>query len=167
MLSSAGSSLWHKAALNTMRSRLYSVGVLHRSASQQLFSAHVAAVGISTSPSIQIRNLSLRSLRAVKNKGVLARSTKLLFAHHQQQRHEQYALVDNSESTQLYSSKAAAPSLTTPSTWLDRMPKSIQPYLYLTRIDKPIGTWLLFWPCGKNMDVGQRLSSIYIMPTLG
>ena len=25
---------------------------------------------------------------------------------------------------------------------------SIQPYLKLSRIDKPIGSWLLFWPCG-------------------
>ena len=25
---------------------------------------------------------------------------------------------------------------------------SIQPYLKLSRMDKPIGSWLLFWPCG-------------------
>ncbi|KAK3819663.1 MAG: 4-hydroxybenzoate polyprenyl transferase [Benniella sp.] len=166
MLSSAGSSLWHKAALNAMRTRLYSVGVLHRSTSHQLFSAHVAAVRISTSPSIQIRNLSLRSLRAGMNKGVLARSTKLLFAHHHQQRHEQYAMVDNNESTQLYSSKAAAPSLTTPGTWLDRMPKSIQPYLYLTRIDKPIGTWLLFWPCAWGITMASYGAHLPLTSTL-
>jgi 4-hydroxybenzoate polyprenyltransferase len=33
--------------------------------------------------------------------------------------------------------------------WLDHLPAKIAPYAYLTRIDKPIGTWLLFWPCGK------------------
>ena len=33
-------------------------------------------------------------------------------------------------------------------TWVDRLPAKIRPYLYLTRIDKPIGTLLLFYPCG-------------------
>jgi hypothetical protein len=32
--------------------------------------------------------------------------------------------------------------------WLDHLPAKIAPYAFLTRIDKPIGTWLLFWPCG-------------------
>jgi 4-hydroxybenzoate polyprenyltransferase len=27
-------------------------------------------------------------------------------------------------------------------------PLSIQPYLKLMRLDRPIGTWLLYWPCG-------------------
>lgn len=35
----------------------------------------------------------------------------------------------------------------TPS-WIDRFPARIRPYLHLTRIDKPIGTALLFLPCG-------------------
>lgn len=34
--------------------------------------------------------------------------------------------------------------------WLDHLPAKIAPYAFLTRIDKPIGTWLLFWPCGKK-----------------
>lgn len=33
--------------------------------------------------------------------------------------------------------------------WLDHLPTKVAPYAFLTRIDKPIGTWLLFWPCGK------------------
>ena len=33
--------------------------------------------------------------------------------------------------------------------WLDHLPAKMAPYASLTRIDKPIGTWLLFWPCGK------------------
>jgi hypothetical protein len=36
--------------------------------------------------------------------------------------------------------------------WLDHLPAKIAPYAYLTRIDKPIGTWLLFWPCGKVVE---------------
>jgi len=34
-----------------------------------------------------------------------------------------------------------------PTTWVDRMPTSVQPYLELMRLEKPIGTWLLLWPC--------------------
>lgn len=33
-------------------------------------------------------------------------------------------------------------------TWVDRLPVRVRPYIYLTRIDKPIGTLLLFYPCG-------------------
>eukprot|EP00522_Entomoneis_paludosa_P003695 CAMPEP_0172473294 /NCGR_PEP_ID=MMETSP1065-20121228/68781_1 /TAXON_ID=265537 /ORGANISM="Amphiprora paludosa, Strain CCMP125" /LENGTH=413 /DNA_ID=CAMNT_0013231465 /DNA_START=407 /DNA_END=1648 /DNA_ORIENTATION=- len=34
-------------------------------------------------------------------------------------------------------------------TWVDQyLPISWQPYARLARIDKPIGTWLLLWPCG-------------------
>ncbi|CAH1116719.1 unnamed protein product [Phaedon cochleariae] len=34
---------------------------------------------------------------------------------------------------------------------VDAAPLQIQPYLKLARIDKPIGTWLLFWPCGWSI----------------
>ncbi|GAM29033.1 hypothetical protein SAMD00019534_122090 [Acytostelium subglobosum LB1] len=32
-------------------------------------------------------------------------------------------------------------------TWVDKCPQSIQPYLRLSRLDKPIGTLLLLYPC--------------------
>lgn len=33
-------------------------------------------------------------------------------------------------------------------TWVDRhAPARIAPYLKLARLDRPIGTWLLLWPC--------------------
>jgi len=33
-------------------------------------------------------------------------------------------------------------------TWVDLyLPKQLQPYARLARLDKPIGTWLLLWPC--------------------
>jgi 4-hydroxybenzoate polyprenyltransferase len=33
-------------------------------------------------------------------------------------------------------------------TWVDKvLPESLQPYARLARMDKPIGTWLLLWPC--------------------
>ncbi|MGD8326211.1 MAG: 4-hydroxybenzoate octaprenyltransferase [Sphingomonadales bacterium] len=31
--------------------------------------------------------------------------------------------------------------------WVDIMPSSLRPYLRLARADRPIGTWLLLWPC--------------------
>lgn len=34
--------------------------------------------------------------------------------------------------------------------WIDKLPEKWAPYAFLARIDKPIGTWLLFWPCGKE-----------------
>lgn len=33
-------------------------------------------------------------------------------------------------------------------TWIDRyLPENLRPYAQLARVDKPIGTWLLLWPC--------------------
>ncbi|XP_059479829.1 4-hydroxybenzoate polyprenyltransferase, mitochondrial [Neocloeon triangulifer] len=34
---------------------------------------------------------------------------------------------------------------------VDRAPDGIRPYLRLMRIDRPIGSWLLFWPCGWSI----------------
>ena len=32
--------------------------------------------------------------------------------------------------------------------WLDRYaPAPVRPYARLMRLDRPIGTWLLLWPC--------------------
>lgn len=32
--------------------------------------------------------------------------------------------------------------------WIDSyLPRQLQPYARLARLDKPIGTWLLLWPC--------------------
>ncbi|XP_046486509.1 4-hydroxybenzoate polyprenyltransferase, mitochondrial isoform X3 [Neodiprion pinetum] len=36
-------------------------------------------------------------------------------------------------------------------TLVNKSPISIQPYMRLMRIDKPIGSWLLFWPCGWSI----------------
>jgi 4-hydroxybenzoate polyprenyltransferase len=34
-----------------------------------------------------------------------------------------------------------------PITWVDRLPAGVRPYLRLARADRPIGIWLLLWPC--------------------
>ena len=39
-------------------------------------------------------------------------------------------------------------------TWVDKAPEAMQPYLRLMRLDRPIGTWLLFWPCVFGLILG-------------
>ncbi|XP_058794739.1 4-hydroxybenzoate polyprenyltransferase, mitochondrial [Phymastichus coffea] len=34
---------------------------------------------------------------------------------------------------------------------VEKAPSKFQPYMRLMRIDKPIGSWLLFWPCGWSI----------------
>ena len=30
------------------------------------------------------------------------------------------------------------------------LPARAKPYAYLARLDKPVGSWLLYWPCGPS-----------------
>ncbi|KIM90973.1 hypothetical protein PILCRDRAFT_157725 [Piloderma croceum F 1598] len=39
--------------------------------------------------------------------------------------------------------------------WIERLPSNARPYLYLTRIDKPIGTLLLFYPCAWSITMAS------------
>jgi 4-hydroxybenzoate polyprenyltransferase len=47
-----------------------------------------------------------------------------------------------------------APADAIPRTWVERAPGFAQPYLRLMRLDRPIGTWLLFWPCVFGLALG-------------
>jgi 4-hydroxybenzoate polyprenyltransferase len=38
--------------------------------------------------------------------------------------------------------------------WVGSAPAALQPYLRLARMDRPIGTWLLFWPCAFGLAIG-------------
>ncbi|KAI9471040.1 MAG: 4-hydroxybenzoate polyprenyl transferase [Benjaminiella poitrasii] len=49
--------------------------------------------------------------------------------------------------------------------WLDRLPAKIAPYAFLTRIDKPIGTWLLFWPCAWGISMAAYRTGASVMDT--
>ncbi|KAF7391394.1 hypothetical protein HZH66_009874 [Vespula vulgaris] len=42
---------------------------------------------------------------------------------------------------------------------LNNSSPKIQPYMRLMRIDKPIGSWLLFWPCGWSIAMAAPPSS--------
>ncbi|MFL5237488.1 MAG: 4-hydroxybenzoate octaprenyltransferase [Rhizomicrobium sp.] len=39
-------------------------------------------------------------------------------------------------------------------TWVESAPQTWRPYLRLARLDRPIGTWLLFWPCVFGLAAG-------------
>jgi 4-hydroxybenzoate polyprenyltransferase len=38
--------------------------------------------------------------------------------------------------------------------FIDRAPAAIEPYFRLMRLDRPIGIWLLFWPCVFGLQLG-------------
>ncbi|MBS0273459.1 MAG: 4-hydroxybenzoate octaprenyltransferase, partial [Proteobacteria bacterium] len=50
----------------------------------------------------------------------------------------------------------AAPADAIPASWVDRAPPQVQPYLRLMRLDRPIGTWLLFWPGVFGLALGEH-----------
>src|SRR5665213_4118652 len=42
--------------------------------------------------------------------------------------------------------------------WVDAMPPRLRPWLRLMRLDRPIGTWLLYWPCVFGLVLGAIAS---------
>jgi 4-hydroxybenzoate polyprenyltransferase len=38
--------------------------------------------------------------------------------------------------------------------WVEHVPARLKPWLRLMRLDRPIGTWLLFWPCVFGLLLG-------------
>ena len=44
--------------------------------------------------------------------------------------------------------------------FVDSLPTFAQPYLRLARLDRPIGTWLLFWPCGWRYYINKHVLKI-------
>jgi 4-hydroxybenzoate polyprenyltransferase len=51
-------------------------------------------------------------------------------------------------------------------TWLESTPSAWRPYLRLARLDRPIGTWLLFWPCifGLAAGAGSQHRGVFGAP---
>ena len=41
-----------------------------------------------------------------------------------------------------------------PASWVEHSPRALRPWLRLMRLDRPIGTWLLFWPCVFGLFLG-------------
>ena len=48
----------------------------------------------------------------------------------------------------------AVPADAVARTWVADAPPAVQPYLRLARLDRPIGTWLLYWPCVFGLALG-------------
>ncbi|KAF9451618.1 4-hydroxybenzoate polyprenyl transferase [Macrolepiota fuliginosa MF-IS2] len=59
------------------------------------------------------------------------------------------------QTTRWTSTSTVRPPASVPTTWIDHLPAQWQPYLYLTRIDKPIGTLLLFYPCAWSITMAS------------
>jgi 4-hydroxybenzoate polyprenyltransferase len=43
--------------------------------------------------------------------------------------------------------------------WVDRSPRMVRPYLRLSRLDRPIGTWLLVWPGWWAITLASALTA--------
>ena len=51
--------------------------------------------------------------------------------------------------------------------WVDaRAPEGVKPYLKLARFDRPIGAWLLLWPCWWSVAFAAAGSSVFRWPLL-
>ncbi|KAL3529556.1 hypothetical protein ACH5RR_008878 [Cinchona calisaya] len=51
--------------------------------------------------------------------------------------------------------------------WIDLyLPKKVQPYARLARLDKPIGTWLLAWPCMWSITMAAESGNLPDMKTM-
>ncbi len=46
-----------------------------------------------------------------------------------------------------------------PSSWVDRLPARVQDYARLARLDRPAGSWLLFWPCAWGVALARGLAT--------
>ena len=51
-------------------------------------------------------------------------------------------------------------------TLVDRAPRFVRPYLRLMRLDRPIGAWLLFWPCVFGLALGATTVGLSYPPPL-
>ncbi len=54
-----------------------------------------------------------------------------------------------------------------PSNWVDRFaPRNVRPWLRLIRADRPIGVWLLLWPCWWSVALSARALEDFPDPIL-
>ena len=51
--------------------------------------------------------------------------------------------------------------------WVNRFaPKKLRPWLWLMRADRPIGVWLLLWPCWWSVALASRAIDVFPDPVL-
>src|SRR4051812_31317280 len=56
--------------------------------------------------------------------------------------------------TSMLSKSQAIPADAVSTSWAEHAPRWVQPWARLARLDRPIGTWLLFWPCVFGLILG-------------
>ena len=61
--------------------------------------------------------------------------------------------------TMMSEPQALKPTDAVAATWVEHAPPRVQPYLRLMRLDRPIGTWLLYWPCVFGLALGAAADS--------
>ena len=64
-------------------------------------------------------------------------------------------------------SSVAPPANPAAGTWVTCLPRAWQPYALLMRLDKPIGTWLLAWPCFWSIAMAAPPGSLPDAQLLG
>ncbi len=78
------------------------------------------------------------------------------------------AISPEADSTPDTSATAASPIPDAPrKNWVDRFaPAPLRPWLRLMRADRPIGVWLLLWPCWWSVALSSRALDIFPNPFL-
>jgi 4-hydroxybenzoate polyprenyltransferase len=52
-------------------------------------------------------------------------------------------------------------------TWVDRLPERLRPFAVLARWDRPIGTWLLLWPCWWGLALAPGWPDLRLLALFG
>ncbi|KAG0371880.1 Para-hydroxybenzoate--polyprenyltransferase, mitochondrial precursor (PHB:polyprenyltransferase) [Mortierella sp. AD032] len=172
MLNSAGASMWHHVAMGTVRTRPTSI--LSQLKSTQRNAPLVYGMSWHRSH-LPTRSLTMFARRSLRTKSQSTGTTPTKTPSVVRERTYRAPSIANglkhtfhtgTSANAVYDQQETLPSAVVPGTWLDQMPKSVQPYLYLTRIDKPIGTWLLFWPCAWGITMASYSAHHPLVPTL-
>ncbi|CAI2347809.1 unnamed protein product [Caenorhabditis sp. 36 PRJEB53466] len=80
------------------------------------------------------------------------------------------ALPEQTKRSISTSSKSAISVIPTASSLVAASPNNLKPYLQIMRVDKPIGTWLLYWPCTWSIAMAApagQLPSLYMLSLFG
>jgi 4-hydroxybenzoate polyprenyltransferase len=51
--------------------------------------------------------------------------------------------------------------------WIEHLPERLRPYAVLARWDRPIGTWLLLWPCWWALALAPGRPDWWLVPLFG
>ena len=60
----------------------------------------------------------------------------------------------DAEQTERDPAREIKPADAVTGSWVDHAPEALRPFLRLMRMDRPIGSWLLFWPCAFGLILG-------------